>query len=769
MDGGGKSSDRFLRALLDRFESLEASHEKLKEQFQVVVHEKTEREAPSDSGASRRYPGWGDMPGAYFAESPYRRVLEYMGHALHVSTLGSDEIIYWNCAAEKLFGYKDYEVIGQRAVELLFDVEHHNLVLAIMGRMRIGESWSGQLPLRKRSGQSFIALVTLSPLYEDGDIAGIVTVSSDAAVFNTTNSGNMRTRQDNANEQSKFPRINLKNIQWHQRPQIAGVPHLASSVSNLASKVLSRTRGNGPFPSDTCRSAREGEEAEAESQDTRADRPPRAPITRGAFGLPIGRSRNEGSCFEKEDTSSELSQPSKIAVKILEKFHIGARSNLERVVDERIQQNGLEDNSGRTEAANGTCSRRYSMQSASHLGSLDAGNNAVDAMKETFDVAKRKETNMHRNPFFDNENPSGEAFSGAYQGYFGVQRHTNQLPGTSFQSDGNKSAANSPNIKSLNTEDVDNEQLDPQKNPGSAESYGSGHGSSSSKGENDLPLVVSSAIQWEDLQLKEEIGQGSFAVVYRGIWNGSDVAVKVYTGSQYDETLLDYKKEIDIMRRLRHPNVLLFMGASRTEEKIAIVTEYMTRGSLFKTLHRSNQSLDIRRRLRIALDVARGMNYLHHRNPPIVHRDLKSSNLLVDKSWNVKVGDFGLSKLKHSTFLTTRSGRGTPQWMAPEVLRNELSTEKSDVFSFGVVLWELMTEQIPWSDLNALQVVGVVGFMNSRLDIPSNIDPQISSIISECWTSNSEDRPSFKDMIPKLANLLVQASGGGLNRAGSQP
>ncbi|XP_047941918.1 serine/threonine-protein kinase EDR1-like isoform X3 [Salvia hispanica] len=730
MDGGAKSSDRFLRALLDRFESLEASHEKLKEQFQVVVHEKAERESPPDSGGSRRYPGWGDMPGAYFAESPYRRVLEYMGHALHVSRAGSDEIIYWNCAAEKLFGYKDYEVIGQGAVELLFDEEHHNLVLTIMERMRIGESWSGQLPLRKRSGQSFIALVTLSPLYEDGEIAGIVTVSSDAAVFNKTNSGNMRTRQDKANEQSKFPRINLKNISWHQRPQIAGVPHLASSVSNLASKVLSRTRGNVPSSSDTYRSARDGEEAEAESQDTRADRPPRAP-----------------------------------AVKILEKFQIGASSNLERVMDERIKQNGFEDNSGGKEAANGTCSPIYSMQTVS---SLHASNNAVDAMKETSDVAKRKETNMHRNPFFDNESPSGEAFSGAYQGYFEVQRHADQLPGTSFQTDENKFVANLPNTKSLDTEDVDQEQLDPQKNLGSAESYGSGHGSSSSKGENDLPLVGSSAIQWEDLQLKEEIGQGSFAVVYRGIWNGSDVAVKVYTGSQYDETLLDYKKEIDIMRRLRHPNVLLFMGASCKEEKIAIVTEYMTRGSLFKTLHRSNQSLDIRRRLRIALDVARGMNYLHHRNPPIVHRDLKSSNLLVDKSWNVKVGDFGLSKLKHSTFLTARSGRGTPQWMAPEVLRNELSTEKSDVYSFGVVLWELMTERIPWSDLNALQVVGVVGFMNSRLDIPSSIDPQIASIISECWTSKSEDRPSFKDMIPKLANLLVQASGGGLNRAGSQ-
>ncbi|XP_047951203.1 serine/threonine-protein kinase STY8 [Salvia hispanica] len=668
MDGGGESSERLMRTLLDRFESLEASHEKLKEQFEVVVHEKEEEEA--------RYPGWGDMPGACFAESPYRRVLEYMGHALHVTRIGSGEIIYWNRAAEKLFGYKDYEVLGQGDVELLFDEEHHNLVLGIMERVRFGESWSGQLPLRKRSGQSFIALVTQSPLYEDGELTGIVTVSSDAAVFNKANSGNMRASQENANEQSKFRRINLKNIQCQQRQQIAGVSNLASSVSNLASKVLSRTRGNVSSTYETCGSAKDNEDAEA-------DRPPRAPIAKGTFGLPIGRSRTEGSCLEKEETASEFSQPSKLAVKILGKLHIGASSSSEKVVAERIQQNGFEYPSSRKEAANGTCS---------------------------------------------------------------------------------------PNSKSLNLEDPSNGQSDSQKNLGPAESCGSECGCSSSKCENDPPLVVRSAIEWEDLQLKEEIGQGSFAVVYRGIWNGSDVAVKVYTGTQYDEeTLVDYKKEIDIMRRLRHPNVLLFMGASCTKERIAIVTEYMNRGSLFKALHRGNQPLDTRRRLRIALDVSRGMNYLHHRNPPIVHRDLKSSNLLVDKSWNVKVGDFGLSKLKYSTFLTAKSGRGTPQWMAPEVLRNEPSTEKSDVFSFGVILWELMTELIPWSNLNAVQVVGAVGFANSRLDIPHNVDPQIASIISECWASNPEDRPSFKDMIPKLEKLLVQASGGGVTRAASQP
>lgn len=127
-------------------------------------------------------------------------------------------------------------------------------------------------------------------------------------------------------------------------------------------------------------------------------------------------------------------------------------------MDERIQKNSLEDDSMRKEAANGTCSHRYSAQSASHNSSPDASNSAVDAMKGTTDVAERKYTNLHMNPCINNE---------------------------------------SPDVHS-----------DSEKNPGSAESSGSGTGGSSNKGENDLHLVVDSTIQWEDLQLKEEIGQG---------------------------------------------------------------------------------------------------------------------------------------------------------------------------------------------------------------------------------------------------------------------
>ncbi|CAN6464880.1 unnamed protein product [Victoria cruziana] len=101
-----------------------------------------------------------------------------------------------------------------------------------------------------------------------------------------------------------------------------------------------------------------------------------------------------------------------------------------------------------------------------------------------------------------------------------------------------------------------------------------------------------------------------------------------------------------------------------------------SRGSLYKILHRPSCQIDEKRRIKMALDVAKGMNCLHTSVPTIVHRDLKSPNLLVDENWNVKVSDFGLSRMKHNTFLSSKSTAGTPEWMAPEVLRNEPSNEK---------------------------------------------------------------------------------------------
>ncbi|CAH8361546.1 unnamed protein product [Eruca vesicaria subsp. sativa] len=261
-------------------------------------------------------------------------------------------------------------------------------------------------------------------------------------------------------------------------------------------------------------------------------------------------------------------------------------------------------------------------------------------------------------------------------------------------------------------------------------------------------------ILWDDLTIGEEIGKGSCGTVYRGLWLGSVVAVKVFSKEEHpEEVIQSFRQEVSMMKRLRHPNVLLFMGAVTSPQRLCIVSELLPRGSLFQLLQRKMSKLDWRRRILMALDIAHGMNYLHCCSPPIVHRDLKSSNLLVDRNLTVKVADFGLSRVKHETYLTTKFGKGTPQWMAPEVLRNESADEKSDIYSFGVVLWELATEKIPWETLNSMQVIGAVGFMNQRLEIPKDIDPLWISLIESCWHSDAKLRSTFQELTEKLKDL----------------
>lgn len=264
-------------------------------------------------------------------------------------------------------------------------------------------------------------------------------------------------------------------------------------------------------------------------------------------------------------------------------------------------------------------------------------------------------------------------------------------------------------------------------------------------------------ISWDELHIKERVGAGSFGTVHRAEWNGSDVAVKLLTVQDFhDDQLKEFLREVAIMKRVRHPNVVLFMGAVTKRPHLSIVTEYLPRGSLYRLIHRpaAGELLDQRRRIRMALDVAKGINYLHCLSPPIVHWDLKSPNLLVDKNWNVKVCDFGLSRFKANTFISSKSVAGTPEWMAPEFLRGEPSNEKSDVYSFGVILWELVTMQQPWNGLSPAQVVGAVAFQNRRLTVPQNTSPMLASLMEACWNDDPVQRPSFASIVDTLKKLL---------------
>lgn len=264
-------------------------------------------------------------------------------------------------------------------------------------------------------------------------------------------------------------------------------------------------------------------------------------------------------------------------------------------------------------------------------------------------------------------------------------------------------------------------------------------------------------IRWDDLVLKEKIGSGSFGIVHLAEWRGSDVAVKILMEQDFHtERFEEFRREVSIMERLRHPNIVLFMGAVTQPPNLSIVTEYLSRGSLYKLLrmHDAGVILDDWQRLNMAYDVAKGMNYLHQLKPPIVHRDLKSPNLLVDSKYTVKICDFGLSRSKANTFLSSKTAAGTPEWMAPEILRDEPSNEKSDVYSFGVILWELVTLQPPWRNLDPRQVVEAVAFKGKRLEIPSNVNPQVAALIEACWANEPRKRPSFASIMDYLQQLI---------------
>ncbi|TYI34688.1 hypothetical protein ES332_A03G025600v1 [Gossypium tomentosum] len=734
--------------LVDRCLSLEASQVKLREEFDELVQQdkrsdEEEVMVASDLGDSTSYPVVVTFPGYFSTGTPFKNVLDSIGHAIHVSSITSGRITFWNRSAENLFGWKSNEVLGQRERALLIAEEYHASLKKIMEKLISGQSWSGQFPFKRRSGEIFMALVSKSPLYEDGQLTGVVTVSSDAAIFNGLNSENTGPYQDH----SRPRRSKMKGMQWHPpRPQIA------SSVSNLASKFLLKKQDG---VSNSCNKSMEEQDAATSTVD-KLETPN---IAEGELNSSFLEWRNTavGISSQKDDTAFDLAQPKKIAAKVLAKLHIRGPSNHSNEDDECPQRKDATSRSATNDVKNEhNVSRGLKASIQNHFDSSSMAENAILSVEK------------HTSPTLVEERSVVDS-SREYNGKFSVTGITEPTTGLACQVNENELDLEFLNKDASEMEDESQKQTDGKGFSSLGNSTGSQESQSSKGDNNESNSMVDCEIRWEDLHLGEEVGQGSYAVVYRGIWNGSDVAVKVYFAGEYKEsTLLDYKKEIDIMRKLRHPNVLLFMGAVYSQERLAIVTEFLPRGSLFKALHKNNQALDVKRRMRMALDVARGMNYLHHRNPPIVHRDLKSSNLLVDRNWNVKVGDFGLSRWKNGTFLTTKSGRGTPQWMAPEVLRNEPSNEKSDVFSFGVILWELMTVSSPWNNLNSLQVVGVVGFMDRRLELPEGLDPQIESIISDCWQSNPENRPSFEDIINRMTGI-VQKSAIGLGRRHSEP
>ncbi|XP_019463447.1 PREDICTED: uncharacterized protein LOC109362248 [Lupinus angustifolius] len=274
-------------------------------------------------------------------------------------------------------------------------------------------------------------------------------------------------------------------------------------------------------------------------------------------------------------------------------------------------------------------------------------------------------------------------------------------------------------------------------------------------------------IKNDDLEEIRELGSGTYGAVYHGKWKGSDVAIKrikasCFAGrpSERERLIADFWKEALLLSSLHHPNVVSFYGIVRDgpDGSLATVTEFMVNGSLKQFLHKKDRTIDRRKRLIIAMDAAFGMEYLHAKN--IVHFDLKCENLLVnmrDPQRPVcKIGDLGLSKVKQHT-LVSGGVRGTLPWMAPELLsgKSTMVSEKIDVYSFGIVMWEVLTGDEPYANMHCASIIGGIVNGSLRPQTPTWCDPEWKSLMESCWASDPAERPSFSEISKKLRTMAA--------------
>eukprot|EP00007_Cunea_sp_BSH-02190019_P009634 CAMPEP_0174240108 /NCGR_PEP_ID=MMETSP0417-20130205/17438_1 /TAXON_ID=242541 /ORGANISM="Mayorella sp, Strain BSH-02190019" /LENGTH=899 /DNA_ID=CAMNT_0015319141 /DNA_START=95 /DNA_END=2790 /DNA_ORIENTATION=- len=276
--------------------------------------------------------------------------------------------------------------------------------------------------------------------------------------------------------------------------------------------------------------------------------------------------------------------------------------------------------------------------------------------------------------------------------------------------------------------------------PSAASSSSSSTAGSSSS--TDVPPHIQ--VRWKDLEVVKRIGTGAFAEVHEAYLAGERVAVKrINTEKDAREQLVN---EVCVMSRLHSGYIVPLYGAdfpSHSSDTI-MVMEHMERGSLYDLINNEDLDLPWDRRWALARDAALGLYYLHTRSPPIVHRDLKSGNLLVGADWRAKLCDFGLAlpTIPEPPAINC----GTPRWTAPEVNNAQPYTVKADVYSYAIILWELAARQIPWSHDLTQDMINLVS-RGHRPQIPKDTPEDFADLMKKCWAPKPEDRPDFAAIV----------------------
>jgi len=262
---------------------------------------------------------------------------------------------------------------------------------------------------------------------------------------------------------------------------------------------------------------------------------------------------------------------------------------------------------------------------------------------------------------------------------------------------------------------------------------------------------------------QNRLGIGGYGEVFKASWLGTPVAVKRLFDHRGCDSTIDFAHEVSLLSRLRHPHVVLWMGVIVEPSELSIVMEYMDRGSLSSVVHRRTpdgktfaNTLTVAMKMSWVHDIVEGMAYLHGRG--IVHRDLTSNNVLLNKKGQAKITDFGLSKVKTSRLSPQKRQHGAAYYCAPEALGNDPYDYPCDVFSFGVIVWELMHRQRPFYGIDVHPFIAIVQREGSRF-VRGTLEwneaaiagvPQVKDIALRCWLETSKDRPTFQQLVGEL-------------------
>ncbi|MBS0352059.1 MAG: protein kinase [Proteobacteria bacterium] len=270
-------------------------------------------------------------------------------------------------------------------------------------------------------------------------------------------------------------------------------------------------------------------------------------------------------------------------------------------------------------------------------------------------------------------------------------------------------------------------------------------------------MTLDFSIHFKDLTIGKLLGQGGYGKVYAGEWQFNTVAIKQYAAQDFSEQAQnEILKEAKVMATASTQSDYLVRLRGIVLEKpyYSLVMEYMPGGDLFHLL-KSSQELTWTMRYRISLDMTIGLHHLHQRN--ILHRDLKSLNVLLDMNFRAKLADFGLSSLKTSSASTTAGEfKGTLLWSAPELFkRGAKATAASDLYALAMVFWELITRKIPFADAPSPSIAIDWVKSGEQENIPEGTPEQYKTIILDCWNKTSEKRPSAW-VVAKRLDMLLQ-------------